>query len=158
MCSSSSSRRDAGKTYVLVDQQTASAAEVLTAALQQNGAARLPRCVARKEEPRGLSRVGRASCLSSQAELSATREGDVRDALQATVVAASPATRTFGKGVIQTYQPLGTPPGATGAVAVTVAKYTTPSGDDINSRGITADLVVECARGDSATDCIARLK
>ena len=63
------------KLTVLVNKQTASAAEVLTAALQDNKAA--------------------------------------------SVVGADP--RTYGKGVIQTVQPLGDPPGAEGAVAVTVA-------------------------------------
>ncbi|KAJ1457811.1 ClpP/crotonase-like domain-containing protein [Pelagophyceae sp. CCMP2097] len=103
------SRRGVAPTLVLVDGNTASAAEVLTAALQQNKAA--------------------------------------------TVFGAA---HTFGKGVIQSVQPLGDPPGIDGAVAVTVAKYVTPSGDDINGRGVLADAVVVCGFGDSAADCLKR--
>ena len=43
--------------------------------------------------------------------------------------------RTFGKGLIQTVVPLSDG----SAVAVTVARYQTPSGEDINKRGITPD-------------------
>lgn len=96
---------------VLVDDKTASAAEVLTAALQDNGAA--------------------------------------------TVVGAN-SDRTFGKGVIQTVLPLGDPPGNDGAVAVTVAKYSTPKGTDINGRGIGVDRTVACGLADKAAACAAK--
>ena len=43
--------------------------------------------------------------------------------------------RTFGKGLIQTVVPLSDG----SAVAVTVARYQTPSGEDINRKGITPD-------------------
>ena len=43
--------------------------------------------------------------------------------------------RTFGKGLIQTVVPLSDG----SAVAVTVARYQTPSGEDINKKGITPD-------------------
>ena len=96
---------------VLVDDKTASAAEVLTAALQDNGAA--------------------------------------------TVVGAN-SDRTFGKGVIQTVLPLGDPPGNDGAVAVTVAKYSTPKGTDINGKGIGVDRTVACGLADKAAACAAK--
>jgi len=46
--------------------------------------------------------------------------------------------RTFGKGLIQTVVPLSDG----SAVAVTVARYQTPSGEDINKRGITPDAAL----------------
>ena len=98
------------KITLLVDDKTASAAEVLTAALHDNGAA--------------------------------------------TVVGAN-ADHTFGKGVIQTVLPLGND-GADGAVAVTVAKYNTPKGDDINGRGVAADRTVACGLADKAAACAAK--
>ena len=99
------------KVSILVDKRTASAAEVLTAALRENGAA--------------------------------------------TVVGAG-ADRTYGKGVIQTLEPLGDPPGADGAVAVTVARYNTPSGANINGAGIAPDRVVTCGVGEKAAACAGR--
>jgi carboxyl-terminal processing protease len=48
-------------------------------------------------------------------------------------------TRTFGKGVVQTIYPL--PDGS--AIKITTARYLTPNGRDINSIGITPDIVVE---------------
>lgn len=51
-------------------------------------------------------------------------------------------TQTFGKGLVQSVKPLGdsqTGPG----LAVTVAKYLTPSGRDINQEGIVPDYVLE---------------
>ena len=98
------------KLTILADAKTASAAEVLTAALRDNGAAR--------------------------------------------VVGAD--ARTYGKGVIQTVQPLGDPPGAEGAVAVTVARYATPSGGDLNGVGVKPDAVVPCGVAERASVCAAR--
>ena len=98
------------KLTVLVNKQTASAAEVLTAALQDNKAA--------------------------------------------SVVGAD--ARTYGKGVIQTVQPLGDPPGAEGAVAVTVARYATPNGGDLNGRGVAPDRVVACGVAERANACAGR--
>jgi carboxyl-terminal processing protease len=46
--------------------------------------------------------------------------------------------QTFGKGLIQTLIPLGDGSG----LAVTVAHYLTPSGRDIQSLGITPDLLL----------------
>ena len=45
-------------------------------------------------------------------------------------------SRTFGKGLIQTLLPLGDGSG----LAVTVARYLTPSGRDIQNQGIEPDL------------------
>ena len=84
---------------VLVDQNTASAAEVFAAALQDNSRAKL---------------VGK---------------------------------KTFGKGVIQTLQPLNS-----GGVAVTIARYETPAHRNINLRGIEVDVPLDCAGSPSDLD------
>jgi carboxyl-terminal processing protease len=93
--------------YVIVDQKTASASEILTAALQDNH--------------------------------------------RATVVGA---TKTFGKGRIQNVQALSSGSG----IAITKAKYMTPSGRDIQSVGIDPDVKSQkCSSGDSALDCLEGL-
>ncbi len=76
--------------YLLVDQHTASASEILAGALQ--------------------------------------------DYKRATIVGVT----TFGKGVVQSIEPL--PDG--GAVKVTTAEYFTPNGRNINKKGITPEVVV----------------
>ena len=48
-------------------------------------------------------------------------------------------TQTYGKGVVQTIQPL--TDGS--AVKITIAKYFTPKGNDINKKGITPDVEAE---------------
>lgn len=48
-------------------------------------------------------------------------------------------TQTFGKGIVQTVQPL--TDGS--AVKFTIAKYFTPKGQDIHGNGVTPDIVVE---------------
>lgn len=48
-------------------------------------------------------------------------------------------TRSFGKGSVQTIIPLG----GSGAIRLTTARYYTPSGQSIQAKGITPDIVVE---------------
>jgi len=48
-------------------------------------------------------------------------------------------TQTFGKGLVQSVRGLGDGSG----IAITVAKYLTPSGRDINHEGISPDVVLE---------------
>lgn len=48
-------------------------------------------------------------------------------------------TQTFGKGIVQTIQPLSDG----SAVKFTIAKYYTPKGQDIHGKGVTPDRVVE---------------
>lgn len=60
-------------------------------------------------------------------------------ALQDHKRAALVGTQTFGKGLVQSVRPLGDGSG----LAVTIAKYLTPSGRDINKEGITPDFVVD---------------
>ena len=95
--------------YVLVDERTASASEILTAALQDNH--------------------------------------------RATVVGS--AVKTFGKGRIQNVQG---PMGDGSGIAVTKARYLTPSGRDIQGVGIQPDFVKpECDAKASASMCLEGL-
>ncbi len=48
-------------------------------------------------------------------------------------------TQTFGKGLVQSVRPLGDGSG----LAVTIAKYLTPNGTDINKEGIAPDVIYE---------------
>ena len=61
--------------------------------------------------------------------------GALQDNKRATLL----GTKTFGKGLVQSVRPLGDGSG----LAVTIAKYLTPSGRDINKEGIPPDIVVE---------------
>lgn len=61
--------------------------------------------------------------------------GALQDNHRATLVGA----QTFGKGLVQSVRGLGDGSG----IAVTVAKYLTPSGRDINHAGIAPDIVIE---------------
>lgn len=61
--------------------------------------------------------------------------GALQDNRRATLV----GTKTFGKGLVQSVRSLGDGSG----LAVTVAKYLTPSGRDINQSGIQPDVVIE---------------
>lgn len=61
--------------------------------------------------------------------------GALQDNKRALVV----GTKTFGKGLVQSVQPLGDG----SAMAVTIAKYLTPNGRDINKHGIDPDVSLE---------------
>lgn len=61
--------------------------------------------------------------------------GALQDNKRATLV----GTQTFGKGLVQSVRGLGDGSG----LAVTIAKYLTPSGRDINKSGIAPDVVLE---------------
>ena len=58
--------------------------------------------------------------------------GAVKDYGIGTIV----GTTTYGKGVVQTIQPLSDG----SAVKITIAKYYTPKGNDINKKGIEPDV------------------
>ncbi|WP_339390308.1 carboxyl-terminal processing protease CtpC, partial [Crocosphaera watsonii] len=60
--------------------------------------------------------------------------GALQDNNRATLV----GTKTFGKGLVQSVRRLGD---GTSGLAVTIAKYLTPSGRDINKQGIEPDIV-----------------
>jgi carboxyl-terminal processing protease len=61
--------------------------------------------------------------------------GALHDHKRATLI----GTRSFGKGSVQTIIPLG---GHNGALALTTARYFTPSGRSIQAKGITPDIEV----------------
>ena len=61
--------------------------------------------------------------------------GALKDNKRATIL----GTKTFGKGLVQSVRPLGDGSG----LAVTIAKYLTPNGTDINKEGIPPDVVLE---------------
>lgn len=61
--------------------------------------------------------------------------GALQDNDRATLV----GTQTFGKGLVQSVRPLGDGSG----LAITVAKYLTPDGNDINEAGIAPDVIIE---------------
>lgn len=61
--------------------------------------------------------------------------GALQDNKRATLV----GTQTFGKGLVQSVRPLGDGSG----LAVTIAKYLTPNGRNINKSGIAPDVVIE---------------
>ncbi|MBF2007302.1 MAG: S41 family peptidase [Chlorogloeopsis fritschii C42_A2020_084] len=61
--------------------------------------------------------------------------GALQDNKRAVVV----GSQTFGKGLVQSVRPLGDGSG----LAVTIAKYHTPSGKDINKHGINPDIIVD---------------
>jgi carboxyl-terminal processing protease len=61
--------------------------------------------------------------------------GALRDHKRATII----GTRSFGKGSVQTIIPLGS---GNGALALTTARYYTPSGKSIQAQGIKPDIEV----------------
>lgn len=64
--------------------------------------------------------------------------GALQDNDRATLV----GTQTFGKGLVQSVRRLGNGAG----LAVTIAKYRTPSGRDIHKEGIEPDIIVEMSQ------------
>ena len=80
-------------------------------------------------------------------------------ALQDNARAELIGTKTFGKGLVQSVRPLGDGSG----LAVTIAKYLTPDGTDINKSGIEPDIILELTEDDRDTlsqnrDLIGTLK
>ena len=75
----------------------------------------------------------------SSASASEIFAGAVKDYGIGTIVGST----TYGKGVVQTIQPL--TDGS--AVKITIAKYFTPKGNDINKKGITPDVEAELSEG-----------
>src|SRR5262249_49150381 len=61
--------------------------------------------------------------------------GALHDHKRATLI----GTRSFGKGSVQTIIPLGT---GNGALALTTARYYTPSGRSIQAKGIAPDIEI----------------
>ena len=70
--------------------------------------------------------------------------GALRDCANATVV----GTTTFGKGIVQSVNPVGTE-GA--AFQMTIAEYLSPKGNKVHEVGITPDIVVELPEDDKGT-------
>ncbi len=68
--------------------------------------------------------------------------GALQDNHRATIV----GTKTFGKGLVQSVHSLSDGSG----LAVTIAHYRTPSGIDINLKGITPDIEIELSEDDIA--------
>ena len=72
-------------------------------------------------------------------------------ALQGNRAAKVVGESTYGKGLVQSIQKLNTD---ASAVVLTVAKYRTPKGEDINGQGLKPNLVVACAPGQDAIECL----
>jgi carboxyl-terminal processing protease len=77
---------------------------------------------------------------NGSASASEILSGALQDNRRAVVV----GTTTFGKGLVQSVQSLSDGSG----LAVTIAKYYTPKGTDINKSGIKPDIVVELSKED----------
>ena len=71
-------------------------------------------------------------------------------ALQGNRAAKVVGEQTYGKGLVQSIQKLTD----NSAVVLTVAKYRTPKGEDINGKGITPNLPVACAPRSDAVACL----
>ncbi len=68
--------------------------------------------------------------------------GAIRDNKRGKLV----GTQTYGKGLVQMMYPLSE---GDGYVKLTMARYFTPNGEDINKKGITPDYVVEASEDDT---------
>ena len=71
-------------------------------------------------------------------------------ALQGNRAATVVGEQTYGKGLVQSIQKLTD----NSAVVLTVAKYRTPRGNDINGKGLTPNLRSACAPGVDAVECL----
>ena len=76
--------------------------------------------------------------------------GALQDYSRATIV----GTKTFGKGLVQSVRGLGDGSG----LAVTIAKYLTPKGRDINKEGIVPDIIYEMSEEEKDVLIKDRLK
>jgi len=100
-------------------------------------------------EPGKYARTGRPTYIlvdrgtASAAEVFAA-------ALQENRAAKVVGEQTYGKGLVQSIQKL--TDGS--AVVLTVAKYRTPRGNDINGKGVTPNLSVSCETGADAVSCL----
>ncbi len=77
--------------------------------------------------------------------------GALRDCANATVV----GTTTFGKGIVQSVNPVGTE-GA--AFQMTIAEYLSPKGNKVHEIGITPDIVIELPEDDKGSYDFADIK
>lgn len=94
--------------------------------------------VSDKEEANGRALTDKPLVVlvdGGSASASEILSGAIQDNKRGTIV----GTKTFGKGLVQSVRSLGDGSG----MAVTIAKYLTPSGRDINKHGIDPDVVVE---------------
>lgn len=72
---------------------------------------------------------------SRSASASEILSGAIKDSSKGVVI----GTKTYGKGIVQTVEPLGN----SGALSITTSKYYTSSGVEIHKKGIEPDIVVE---------------
>jgi carboxyl-terminal processing protease len=94
--------------------------------------------VSDKEEANGRALTNKPMVVlvdGGSASASEILSGAIQDNKRGTIV----GTKTFGKGLVQSVRSLGDGSG----MAVTIAKYLTPKGRDINKHGIDPDVVVE---------------
>ncbi len=85
---------------------------------------------------------------ASAAEITA---GAIQDYERGTIV----GTVTYGKGSVQNWTPLSNDQGA---IRVTIARWLTPKGNQINKIGITPDVIVEITEEDAANNIDRQLE